>query len=212
MTTEQKIIRAKVGLLELAKQLGNVTEVAVTTAASPGRDSTVHWPLIEHARTTPCCTTRNRPPCFDEQVCNRATDTDRRHVRSDFVGALIRASRYEAEGALRQLQRGPLVIRRAGEHEFIKSHRSFGTNREIRAVLEDKLRRTIATGGHQLLAEYILAGIDLKSPRSQRPIDLVANRNGNANQLRAVAATPPHASSAKAHATFAGLKSGTLLI
>jgi hypothetical protein len=126
---------------------------------------------------------RNRPPCFDEQVYNRAADTDPRHVRSDFVGALIRASRYEAEGALRQLQRGLLVIRRAGEHESIKGHRRFGTNREIRAVLEDKLRRTIATGGHQLLSEYILAGINLKSPRSQRPIDLVANRNGNANRF-----------------------------
>jgi hypothetical protein len=28
MTTEQKIIRAKVGLLELAKQLGNVSQPA----------------------------------------------------------------------------------------------------------------------------------------------------------------------------------------
>jgi hypothetical protein len=28
MTTEQKIIRAKVGLLELAKQLGNVSQVS----------------------------------------------------------------------------------------------------------------------------------------------------------------------------------------
>jgi hypothetical protein len=28
MTTEQKIIRAKVGLLELAKQLGNVAKLA----------------------------------------------------------------------------------------------------------------------------------------------------------------------------------------
>jgi hypothetical protein len=28
MTTEQKIIRAKVGLLELAKQFGNVTQAA----------------------------------------------------------------------------------------------------------------------------------------------------------------------------------------
>ncbi len=28
MTTEQKIIRAKVGLLELAKQLGNVSQAA----------------------------------------------------------------------------------------------------------------------------------------------------------------------------------------
>jgi len=29
MTTEQKIIRAKVGLLELAKQLGNVNLISV---------------------------------------------------------------------------------------------------------------------------------------------------------------------------------------
>jgi hypothetical protein len=30
MTTEQKIIRAKVGLLELAKQLGNVSQACKT--------------------------------------------------------------------------------------------------------------------------------------------------------------------------------------
>ena len=32
MTTEQKIIRAKVGLLELAKQLGNVSQASKMTA------------------------------------------------------------------------------------------------------------------------------------------------------------------------------------
>lgn len=37
MTTEQKIIRAKVGLLELAKQLGNVSQACKITGYS--RDS-----------------------------------------------------------------------------------------------------------------------------------------------------------------------------
>jgi hypothetical protein len=37
MTTEQKIIRAKVGLLELAKQLGNVSQACKMTGYS--RDS-----------------------------------------------------------------------------------------------------------------------------------------------------------------------------
>jgi hypothetical protein len=33
MTTEQKIIRAKVGLLELAKQLGNVSQACFVSCA-----------------------------------------------------------------------------------------------------------------------------------------------------------------------------------
>ena len=41
MTTEQKIIRAKVGLLELAKQLGNVSQackkVIAATASTASR-------------------------------------------------------------------------------------------------------------------------------------------------------------------------------
>jgi hypothetical protein len=37
MTTEQKIIRAKVGLLELAKQLGNVSQACTMMGYS--RDS-----------------------------------------------------------------------------------------------------------------------------------------------------------------------------
>lgn len=35
MTTEQKIIRAKVGLLKLAKQLGNVSQACKMIADSP---------------------------------------------------------------------------------------------------------------------------------------------------------------------------------
>jgi hypothetical protein len=47
MTTEQKIIRAKVGLLELAKQLGNVSQACKMMGHS--RDSFVFI--------------RRRPPC-----------------------------------------------------------------------------------------------------------------------------------------------------
>ena len=41
MTTEQKIIRAKVGLLELAKQLGNVSQACkmMATASTVSRNS-----------------------------------------------------------------------------------------------------------------------------------------------------------------------------
>jgi hypothetical protein len=41
MTTEQKIIRAKVGLLELAKQLGNVSQACKMMGYS--RDSSYHF-------------------------------------------------------------------------------------------------------------------------------------------------------------------------
>ena len=41
MTTEQKIIRAKVGLLELAKQLGNVSQACKMMGYS--RDSLYRW-------------------------------------------------------------------------------------------------------------------------------------------------------------------------
>ena len=43
MTTEQKIIRAKVGLLELAKQLGNVSQACKMMGYS--RDSLASRPI-----------------------------------------------------------------------------------------------------------------------------------------------------------------------
>ena len=36
MTTEQKIIKAKIGLLELAKQLGNVSQACKVMGYMPG--------------------------------------------------------------------------------------------------------------------------------------------------------------------------------
>jgi hypothetical protein len=39
MTTEQKVIRAKVGLLELAKQLGNVSQACKMMGYSRSRSS-----------------------------------------------------------------------------------------------------------------------------------------------------------------------------
>jgi hypothetical protein len=57
MTTEQKIIRAKVGLLELAKQLGNVSQackmMATAVTASTGSRSSMtmaaNWPCRKSA-------------------------------------------------------------------------------------------------------------------------------------------------------------------
>ena len=43
MTTERKVIRAKVGLLELAKQLGNVSQACKMMGYS--RDSFYRWRL-----------------------------------------------------------------------------------------------------------------------------------------------------------------------
>jgi hypothetical protein len=46
MTTEQKIIRAKVGLLELAKQLGNVSQACKMMGYSRDRAvATAKWSL-----------------------------------------------------------------------------------------------------------------------------------------------------------------------
>ena len=62
MTTEQKIIRAKVGLLELAKQLGNVSQACKmmgysrdsfrtpNPAAQPGADCQNGSQLLQHSR------------------------------------------------------------------------------------------------------------------------------------------------------------------
>jgi winged helix-turn helix protein len=46
MTTEQKIIRAKVGLLELAKQLGNVRQACKIVGYS--RDSVYRFKDLYH--------------------------------------------------------------------------------------------------------------------------------------------------------------------
>ena len=49
MTNEQKIIRTKVGLLELAKQLGNVSRACKMLGYS--RDSFLHWCFAPSGRT-----------------------------------------------------------------------------------------------------------------------------------------------------------------
>ena len=51
MTTEQKIIRAKIGLLELAKQLGNVSQACKMMGYS--RDSFVSVVVIRKRRFDP---------------------------------------------------------------------------------------------------------------------------------------------------------------
>jgi len=62
MTTEQKIIRAKVGLLELAKQLGNISQACkmmgyVATASTDSRSCTTkaaNWPCRKSAARSVC--------------------------------------------------------------------------------------------------------------------------------------------------------------
>ena len=62
MTTEQKIIRAKVGLLELAKQLGNVSQTCTimgysATASTASRScmkKAASWPYRRSAARSRC--------------------------------------------------------------------------------------------------------------------------------------------------------------
>ena len=59
MTTEQKIIRAKVGLLELAKQLGNVSQAckmmgSVSTASRNCMTKVASWRCRRSAARNPC--------------------------------------------------------------------------------------------------------------------------------------------------------------
>jgi hypothetical protein len=62
MTSEQKIIRAKVGLLELAKQLGNVSQACkmmatAATASTASKSSTTkaaNWPCRKSAARSQC--------------------------------------------------------------------------------------------------------------------------------------------------------------
>ena len=60
MTTEQKIIRAKVGLLELAKQLGNVSQACKMMGYS--RDSFYRFTASTASRisTTPAASSLSR--------------------------------------------------------------------------------------------------------------------------------------------------------
>ena len=61
MTTEQKIIRAKVGLLELAKQLGNVSQACKMMGYS--RDSSTASNCTTQAASWRCRRSVVRSPC-----------------------------------------------------------------------------------------------------------------------------------------------------
>lgn len=65
MTTDQKIIKAKVGLLELAKQLGNVSQACQIMGYS--RDS--------FYRFRSCTTRAARPRCRRSHAGNRIFGT-----------------------------------------------------------------------------------------------------------------------------------------
>jgi hypothetical protein len=54
MTTEQKIIRAKVGLLELAKQLGNVTAATAFTGSRNSTTTAASWRCRRSAAKSRC--------------------------------------------------------------------------------------------------------------------------------------------------------------
>jgi hypothetical protein len=62
MTTEQKIIRAKVGLLELAKQLGNVSQACkmmgysrdISTASRSSTTRAANWLCRKSAARSQC--------------------------------------------------------------------------------------------------------------------------------------------------------------
>ena len=62
MTTEQKIIRAKIGLLELAKQLGNVSQACKMLGYS--RDS--------FYRSRKCTTKAGSSPCKRSAAASRS--------------------------------------------------------------------------------------------------------------------------------------------
>jgi hypothetical protein len=61
MTTEQKIIRAKIGLLELAKQLGNVSQACKMMGYS--RDSFYGFIYTSKAANWPCRKSVARSRC-----------------------------------------------------------------------------------------------------------------------------------------------------
>ena len=106
MTTEQKIIRAKVGLLELAKQLGNVSQACKMMGYS--RDSFYRFRSLRQRRRTGADQMSRKKPVLKNRVPQDVEDA--------IVALAVEQPAFGQVRIANELRKRGLTVSPAGVH------------------------------------------------------------------------------------------------